>query len=115
MRSLIRSRYFYDLTGWSAMVLENVPGGWAATDLSDEISKQNATYLTAKEAAARARLKLRTPQNRKPAQGVVRAEISATEEHHLTFREMSQWVCDRRFLLRAKIARARALTGSHSS
>lgn len=97
------------------MVLENVPGGWAATELSDEISKQNATRLTAKEAAARARLKLKTLQNRNPARGVVRADICAIEEHCLTFHELCQWVCDRPFSQRAKIAQAKASTGLHSS
>lgn len=69
--------YFYDLTGWSAMILENVPGGWAATELSKDLLNQNATWITAKEAAARARLKLeRQPsQPSKRVPGLVRTVL----------------------------------------
>jgi hypothetical protein len=46
-----RRRYFYDLTGWSAMILENVPGGWAAGEISDEVMQRATVRLSAKEAA----------------------------------------------------------------
>lgn len=46
--------YFYDLTGWSAMILENVPGGWAASEISEVVMEQVARRTTAKAAAAAA-------------------------------------------------------------
>lgn len=46
--------YFYDLTGWSAMILENVPGGWATSEISEVVMEQVARRTTAKAAAAAA-------------------------------------------------------------
>ena len=43
--------YFYDLTGWSAMILENVPGGFAAS----EIAGMRSRRLSAADAAASVR------------------------------------------------------------
>ena len=44
--------YFYDLTGWSAMILQNVPGGYCASELAEDMQ---ATTLTASDAAEGAR------------------------------------------------------------
>ena len=43
--------YFYDLTGWSAMILENVPGGFAASEMAGMRSRR----LSAADAAASVR------------------------------------------------------------
>ena len=44
--------YFYDLTGWSATILQNVAGGYCASELAEDMQ---ATTLTAKDAAKDAR------------------------------------------------------------
>lgn len=110
--------YFYDLTGWSAMILENVPGGWSATELSKDVLKQNATWITAKEAAARARLKLESqplqPSKRAPP-GLVRTNLCLEWSRLAHIRQINCWLCVRRCSLRAQPARARATTGSPSS